>query len=230
MHPEFLESCDRFQATRYRVACGNKRPFLVRQSALKHVVGFGMHKMSETENWVHFRNKNGLIFSCRRFAETYPNMDAMFAVRGESAVLPKGAETAAELAGIFSGEDKDNDKVTVELTPGRMRVTGEGVHGWAREDLELAGYRGPARTFRISPRLLALIVKNKKPECEIGDDKLRVDGERWTYITVLGSVGDGEKPVPQSTRKKKHDEEPEPEPETSRASRRDADDERDDPF
>lgn len=187
MHPKYIESCDRWQATRYKIACGHETAFVVRQTALKHVVRFGMHKMAETENWVHFKNKAGLIYSCRRFVEPFPNMKELFTAHGEPVVLPKGAEAAAELAGIFSGEDKDNDKVTVEISGNRMRVRGEGSHGWAREDLEMSGYRGDPVAFRISPALLSLVVK-KYSQCEIGADKLRADGEKWAYITALGPV------------------------------------------
>lgn len=203
--PKWIESCDRWQATRYLIRCGNERSFVVRQTALKHVVRFGMHLMSETENWVHFKNKMGLVFSCRRFVDPFPDLGESFKVPGEVVVLPKGAESAAELAGIFSGEDKDNDKVTVEISGTRMRVIGQGAAGWAREDLEVSGYRGAPVAFRISPALLALVVK-KHSQCEISETKLRVNGECWRYISALSAVE--EKKAKPAGRKRAESDEP----------------------
>jgi len=196
VHPRWLESCDRFQATRYKIRCGNTEPFLVRQASLKHVVRYGMHRMSETENWVHFRNKSGLIYSVRRFVEDYPDMTAFFSVAGTPTVLPKSAESAADLCAVFSGDDRDDDKVGVELSPGRLRVTGRGSAGWARQDLEMPGYKGEPTAFRISPKLLATVVQ-KYAECEIAADmtKLKATGERWAYITALAPV-DGKAAAP----------------------------------
>jgi len=211
MHPKWLESCDRWQATRYRIRLGHQAPFLVRAASLKHVVRFGMHRMAEAENWVHFRNKSGLIYSLRRFAEPYPveTMDAMFNVAGDPVNLPKGSKPAAELGGVFSGEDKDNDKVTVTLTRGRMTVRGEGAKGWAEVPLEMPGYKGAPVQFRISPKLLG-VVTDKYNECEIAGDKLIAEGERWCYVTALGPVD--EKPKSKAAPKAS---EPEPEPESN---------------
>lgn len=188
IHPEWIEACDRFQATRYMIELGVEKSFLVRKDNIQHVIGLEMSRMSETENWVHFRNpRKGLVVSCRRHVESYPDLGPMLEFRGKPANLPTGTEEAADLAAVFSGEDKDNNKVVVSISPRRMAVRGEGTYGWATKDLEME-YEGEEMTFRVSPTLLVDLVKNHKT-CEIGTDKLRVAGDKWTYITVLGKVG-----------------------------------------
>lgn len=207
VHPRWMESCDRFQATRYKIRCGNDKPFLVRQASLKHVVRYGMHKMSETDQWVHFKNPAGLIYSIRRFVDEYQDLGSAFAVKGREVVLPKAAEAAADLCSIFSSEDRDDDKVLVDLSPGRMRVTGRGTAGWARQDLEMA-YKGEPVQFRISPKLLTTIVQ-KYAECEISHDltKLRASGEKWAYVSSLAPVEETKEPAKGKAKGRK----PEPE-------------------
>lgn len=183
VHPDWIEACDRFQATRYRIDTGVKEPFLVRRDSVKHITALGMTEMSETESWVHFRNPAGLVLSCRRFVDKFPATDHLWTHRGEKAVLPPELADAAGLAGIFSAEDKDNNMVLVQLKEGRVRITGEGTLGWASETSKIA-YHGQPLEFRVPPSLLAELVKEHN-ECEIGDNKLRVEGGKWTYITCL---------------------------------------------
>lgn len=195
VHPLWLEACDRKQATRYEIPTGVTRPFLIRASSLKHIIPLGLTKAGETENWVHFRNKS-IIFSCRRHLDEYPSdrITEMMKFRGEPATLPRGGVEAASLAGVFSGEDKDNDKVLVRLTDGHMVVRGDGAFGWASVDLEMA-YHGAPVSFLIAPQLLIELVKNHT-DCEIGPGRLMVSGARWKYLTVLGAAEEEAKKKP----------------------------------
>lgn len=196
VHPDFVEACDRKQAARYDIATGVSRPFLVRASSLGHVAKLDMTKVGETDNWIHFRNKL-LVFSCRRHLDEYPDITALLKTRGTPTKLPRGASEAAALAGVFTADDKENDKVNVRLTTDRMVVRGEGAFGWASADLETA-YKGDDVVFRISPAMLTKLVKEHET-CEITPDKLIVAGERWRYLTCLGrpdASKDAPKPEP----------------------------------
>ena len=195
VHPQWLEACDRRQAARYNLETGVSRPFLVRAKSLAHVAPLGVVKIGETDSWVHFRNKT-LVFSIRRHLDEYPDIGGTMDFTGTPAVLPRGAAEAAKLGGVFSGEDKENDKVSVRLSPGRMQVRGEGAHGWAQADLEM-DYRGTPLEFRVAPAVLEQLVRDHT-QCEVTADKLRVVGEHWVYVTALGK--------PDAPR----DEEPEP--------------------
>jgi hypothetical protein len=192
VHPDYLEAIEGVQATRYRLETGVETPFLARRTALGPLAGLGMTKISETEKWTHFRNSAGLTYSVRRYNEAFADLGGLFVPAGEPATLPSGVAKAAELAAVFSGEDKDNNEVTVELREGKMKVRGDGSHGYARRRLDLA-YHGPPGTFRISPVLLATIVeesnKDEHKECQISADKLWVSASRWCYVTSLGEVG-----------------------------------------
>lgn len=185
MAPSFMESTDRHQATRYDTPTGVSRDYLVRAKSLAHVAPLGVTKLGETDNWVHFRNK-AVIISIRRHLDDYADLAPIWAFKGTEAELPRGALEAAKLGGVFSSEDKENNKVTVSLTDGGMMVRGEGAHGWAEARLEMA-YHGEPVSFRINPTMLEKLV-TAHTRCELSQTKLMVRGERWQFATVLGAV------------------------------------------
>lgn len=184
VHPNWVEACDRKQTTRYEVDSGVTRSFLVRAQSIAQMIPLDMTRIGETDNWVHFRNSS-IIFSCRRHLEEYPTdkLTELLKFRGEKAILPQGGVEAANLASIFSGDDKKNDKVLVRLTDGHMFVEGQGARGWAEADMDMA-YHGPVVEFHIQPQMLIDLIRDNK-ECEIGPGKLIVFGERWKYMTIL---------------------------------------------
>ena len=179
-----LEACDLRQALRHAVPLPVPRGerFLVRAKSLAPVAGFGPTKMGLTGNWLHLRNRL-LVYSVRRHLDDFPPLDGIFAFRGAPATLPKGAAEAAKLGAVFSAGEEDS-KVTVAVSEGRMRVRGQGANGWSEADLELA-YAGDPLAFRIAPATLEKLVTDHN-QCEVGPGKLRVDGERWQFVTVLG--------------------------------------------
>lgn len=185
--PEWVESTDRWQAMRYTMQTGVDKPCMVRAKSLSPVCGLDIVKVGVTDDWVHFRNK-AVLYSARRHLGDYFPLTPLFEFRGASATLPKGAADAAKLGAVFSGEDPENNKVTVSLTEGRMTVRGDGAFGWAEADLEVT-YRGDPVAFRIGPDTLEELVE-KHSECEIGPGKLRVVGENLQYVTCLSAPED----------------------------------------
>ncbi len=182
IHPAFVEASDRYQMCRYTVATGAAESFLVRAKSLTPVTNLGVVKMGFTDEWVHFRNRT-LVYSCRRHLDSFFELDEQFDFRGPPAELPRGAEQAAKLAGAFC-EGKDNDKVIVRLTPGRMVVRGEGGRGEGERDVPME-YAGADLTFRLTPAMLTSLVKSAT-RCELDGKKLCVRGDHWVYVTALG--------------------------------------------
>ena len=184
--PDWVEATDRFQIARYNLDTGADSPFLVRSASLKPLIALNPTRVSQTKEWLHFRNPAKLFYSCRRHVyDQYPDLGQYLEFTGTPTVLPKGAADAAQLAAIFSGEDKDNDKVSVTLSRGTMTVRGEASYGWAREEMRTT-YDGPTIEFRISPALLTQIV-TRHNECRIEPGRLKVEGNQWTYVASLGS-------------------------------------------
>lgn len=180
--PGYMEATDRRQGCRYDLTTGVDESFLVRAKSLIHLAGLDMLQVGTTKEWVHFGNKT-MGFACRRHIVDYPDLATYFDFEGEPATLPRGGPEAAKLAGTFC-EGKENDKVTVSLTDGNMLVRGEGSFGWASAELKME-YAGPDVTFRLTPSMLAQLIKDND-KCELSGRKLKVTGEHWTYVSALG--------------------------------------------
>lgn len=191
IHPKWVEACDNFQITRCRMPTGIKEATLVRNTAIKHIVQLEMKQYCLTSKWLHFRNKQGLVLSCRRYTEDFPSLKNFIALEnGTPTTLPKGLAEAAERANIFSEENADNNLVSVVLKPGKLRIKGEGVSGWFSETKKIK-YKGSPLEFMIAPKLLVEITKRHN-DCEISADKLKVNGGKFVYVSLLGNPEDEE--------------------------------------
>lgn len=184
--PKWIESYNIYQMTRYRMKTGCASPSLVHPNSIKHIIPLGMTEFAESEAWLHFRNKSGLMVSCRRYTQQFPDLSGPLDFSGEPATLPKAIGEEGELAAIFAKDNTDSDSVMVVLKPGRLRVKGVGVYGdYDSGPMKLLNYNGEERIFMIDAKLLVEVIK-RHTDCQIGENRLRIDGGKWTYITSLG--------------------------------------------
>lgn len=184
--PDFLEACDNSQMARYALKTGFKQRILVRRDSLKHIIGLAMTHFSETGTWIHFRSKDGLVLSCQRSLEKYPDLDQFYATKGHKLALPAGLPAAAERAEVFSAASVDGNLVTIDLLPDKLRITGQSdAVGWYRETKETK-YAGPPASFLIAPALLKYIVEHVGTTSTVTEGALRIAGDAWIYVSALG--------------------------------------------
>ena len=204
--PDFVEATDNYKAIKYYCKTGVESPVLVNHTAGRHLVGCGMTEICQTENWLHFRNPNGLTISCRQHKETYADLTAWYELEGEAARLPLGINEAVAKAAIFS----DDQEVTFHLRAGKMRVKAQNMEGWFEEQREVQ-YDGPAVVFMLSPKLVEAILKHGQ-DVQICTGAIKVKQAAFTFITSSKAVEDtpapaapapaSEKPVSASAKKK----------------------------
>jgi len=181
---KYVEAHNNFQLCRWKLKTGFTSPVLVRQSAIKHVAMLGLTDVSETESWIHFKGQNGLVLSCRRYIMDYQDLDSIIKQEiSEPATLPRGLVEATEKAQIMLDNTDEGGHVQIELKPGKLRIRGEGVRGWYEEPKKVQ-YDGRPITFMIPPALLIDLIK-KHNECFLSEDKIKVDGGQYVYISVL---------------------------------------------
>ena len=185
IHPKWVEACDQMQMIRYSIKTGLDKPVLVRRDSLKGLSGLDATEIAETENWLHFRNGDGVMFSCRRYMETYVFLDDVLEAKGKRTKLPKGLSEAVERAGIFA-DDLVEKRVTVSLSDGKMQLSGSGDEGDYRE-LKRAEWTGGAVEFSTTPKLLIEVGK-RADSCEVCEGKLKVATDRWTYMVCTRAV------------------------------------------
>lgn len=191
LHPKWVEACDNFRAARFKLNTGLKKSILVRKEALKYVTSFGMTEFGLTKSWIHFKNSNGLILSCRLFIEEYPSLSEILNVKGTKTSLPKGLIQATEKASLFADIDGEENNVIINLKPGKVTVVGQSIHGWYRRTEKIRYNKEPI-TFTITPITLIEIIE-KYNECMLCGDKLRAGmGTNFSYVSTLGVPVDEE--------------------------------------
>lgn len=185
---KFVEACDNFQIMRCNVPTGITEDVLVRGTSMKHITAMEMDEIALTENWIHFRNKSGLVFSCRKYSGDYPNVDKMIVMEGDRITIPKGLVDASDRAMIFAMDKSGDPLVKVSVSNNVLRILGEGLSGWYKE-VKKTTYKGPPLEFVIAPYLLRHIAE-KYTDATINESKLKVTSddkhEKWQYITSLG--------------------------------------------
>lgn len=199
MTKKFVEACDNYQMSRYRLKTGFEKSMLVRKDSIKHIISLGMTHFAETPSWIHFKNPSGLVLSCRREIQDYRNLTPYLQVTGEPMALPKAIGDATDKAQIFAAETSDEVQVEVQLRPGKIIVRGQGGAGWFEEERKLS-YKGPKLHFSIAPKLLSEIT-SRHNECQISEKCLRVDGGKFVYVASLEAI---RKKEPEADEQKKH--------------------------
>lgn len=203
--PKWVEACDRIQVARYRIKTDLSQECLVRKESIQHITNLDVTEFSETDAWLHFRNPDGMILSCRRYLEEYKDVSDFLKVEEASTlVLPKTLTEATEKAEIFSSQSADENLLLIELRPDRLELCGRGVKGWYKKSHKIS-YGGEPMSFLIAPSLLREIV-TRHNECLIAPNpgRLKVDGGKWVYVSCLARPqGDKQETVDKPKRRER---------------------------
>lgn len=184
-------SSDDKRITHYEL--GNKadlEELLIPASVAKDLKSYTPTEYSVTDGWLHFRNEEEVVFSCRTMEGTYSATKAMQiidSVEGETAKLPAGLPEALERAGIFSsGTDiktANDDRIKITLADGELTVRGEGSGGWFEETTRIR-YKGEALEFEVNPAHLQAILSHTD-EVMIGERMLKFEGENFSHVVSI---------------------------------------------
>lgn len=186
VHPEWLESCDQFQIARYPLTLPISGPTLIRRDSSKHLVKLEMKGISETPRWLHFKNKSGIVLSCRRYLDQFPDLSQMLEVEGNAASLPKGLIECLDKASVFSSQNADGDQVEIQMRKGKLKLRSDGASGWY-EEIKKIIYDGEPIRFMIAPKVLAELCKNHD-QCILSAERLKIDAKKFTYVTCLSAA------------------------------------------
>ena len=182
--PNYMEACDWHQGMRYKVEMDIAERFLIRGTSLLPVTRTNPKEFGVTESWVHFRNAEGFVYSCRRDIDYYEPIDELLDMKGDPFVIKDSFVRCVEAAEVFSAENADSNEVTVELSDEIATIEGHGLTGWYSASIP-SGYEGEPVKFTSSPKLLIELAKWKR-ECILAPDRLKIETPEFEYIVALG--------------------------------------------
>lgn len=174
--PDFVESTDNNRVIRYDCQTGFEREVLVPSKAIAAIAGLGMTQFSLVQNWVHFKNPDGLIFSCclEGEPEKFPKAGKVLKIEGSKVKIPKSIISTMDCVRVFA------NLVQVNFSEGLMSITSDGDHG-GFDDAKKVDYSGEEISFCIKPGNLADLV-DKSQQCEVTTNFIKANGGKFVYL------------------------------------------------
>ncbi len=182
---KWVEASDRYQVARWYIDLDLVRPILIRREALKGAAGLSMTEFGESQSWAHFRNAAGLVLSCRRYLEEYPNMTSFLDVTGKTLKLPKELDGALSRASVFADTD-DLGFVRVDLRRDKLKITGTGANGKHRAVRDCS-FDGEEMSFGANPKILSEIGK-KTDTAVLSKGRMKFSSDKWVFVAVTANV------------------------------------------
>jgi hypothetical protein len=188
--PKWIEACDDYQSGRYRIklTAVPEEGILSKGKPLRAIAAIGLTEMSVTDGWIHFQTKSGLVYSCRKVLDDYPDILELLSPddSAQTATFPKGLKAAIGRAEEFSKENTDQNLIAVELNgQGKVRVRGRGYSARYSETRDMPSYKGEPTSFYISPLLFGQFI-DRFNDCLICKTKILVDAGKFKYSAWLG--------------------------------------------
>jgi DNA polymerase III sliding clamp (beta) subunit (PCNA family) len=121
-----------------------------------------------TEPWIHFRNKEGVIFNVRRIQGEYKDVREFFELEGTPLRMPSELKEAVDLAGVVTQEDSLLER-RVELSIKKQTAICKAYkEGGVRiqKSVPIPFYSGDELSFIINPNLLSEIIERYPKEKE----------------------------------------------------------------
>jgi len=123
------------------------------------------------------------VFSCRKAVGDYPNVNALFAVTGETFELPKELRIAVKSVEFLADNDNPFERfVTIETADGKLRCGAENDRGWTNFVLDQTLDRDVK--FRINPAFLFEIL-DKVTKITLGPDKALFQTDKFKHVMAL---------------------------------------------
>lgn len=181
----YLEASDAYQIIRYELEEEIPyAPFLLPASSAKELLKYeGVAEISKGKGWVHFRTKDGTVFSARIFDGEFPTIDHLLEVEGSEITFTGSVMEALERAYIFARDSgKEMPVVTVTISEGSMLLRAEGESGWFEESLRVR-YKGDRIRLMIGIESLITLLKQQKKSI-LGTNRMRIAGDSWVHVVA----------------------------------------------
>lgn len=185
----FIESSDGDRLIQYKL--GEKLPLntvLIPATSVTAIVRMQPTKVATGEEWIHFKNEENTVLSCRVLNEDFVQTEAILKTekKGIKLNFPEELAVVLDTAEIFTSSTLEFQTVTITLKKNKLIVSAKSDTAKFREDIEMKDVKD-SFAFQITPYLLKDILK-QTTTCTIYKDRLLFKGENWKYVTALSGV------------------------------------------
>ncbi len=165
-------------------------PFLIPVNNISTLEKYNIKYYSLRPAWIHFKTKEEENISIRTYPpDEFPDINAIFDVKGERYIFPDKIQEILDKAIIFCDKDFDIDNhVTVQIKGKKLTVSSKSDYGWFKESTIIKD-AGNNIQFDTNPTFFKQILK-KGTECIISKEsdkgaKVLFKGQNWKYVSAI---------------------------------------------
>ena len=182
---QYAEACDNYRMA--RIAFPKRlriKDMLLPARAIQNISQYVPIQYAEGDGWAHFKNADGVQFSCRTMEGQYPDLSGLLDVKGTSIEFPDGILDSLERSGVFLDDSvMGNEVSSLRMSSDGLDVSARGVSGWIKETLPIA-YEGDPVEFQVLPKALQSILK-RHPSAVIGPRSILFKGDGFSYCCSI---------------------------------------------
>lgn len=164
--------------------------FLIPASSVRELVKYDVKEIAVGENdWIHFKTKDGTVFSARTMMGDFPNVKPHLEIKeGIDFEFPKNIQEILQRADVFSNKEDLAGRVpvvTVEIKDKKLTVSTQNSYGWFKETTKTK-HDGSHIKFMAGIDFLNAIL-DKFKSCVISDDKIGLSGDAWQMVVAMST-------------------------------------------
>lgn len=158
--------------------------FLLSAIAATAVIKLLPTQICLADNWIHFKNEQNSIISCRIINEEYPQILPHLEVDGKNLSFPISIVEILDRAAIMGKQDNSIDEVLdIEIAQNSIKISSASSIGWFEEFANIR-YKEESIKFKMTPALFRSILAETQ-SCIISNKVIKFSGEDWEYIGLL---------------------------------------------
>ena len=181
---DYVEASDGLRATRsVLVKNTTMKNLLIPSNSVANLAKYEPTKYAVVEGWIHFQNKEDVIYSCRVFEGEYPDTSNLYKLKGKEIVLPDNLDMALDIASIFSGgADQSDGSVDIKLSKNKMIVKSQDITGKFERAVKIKNIE--EAHFRVNLNFFLQSVK-KFEKMIIGERTIVLKGDGFEHVLAL---------------------------------------------
>lgn len=163
------------------------KPFLIPGSAVNDLQNYEFDQIAVEDNWVHFKNDDGLIFSSRLVDGDYPDLSQFFKIEETKKItVPIELKQLLQEAAVMAeGESDTKKEVEICLENGILSCTGKKEIGYIKKKMKI-DYSGEKINFQINPYFLSQIL-DKSQEIRLTKNIAYFTSDNFIHLIAISS-------------------------------------------
>lgn len=178
------ESFDNFRGTIKKLSGKINDDFLLPATVANELIKYSPIKYAVMDNWIHFINEEGTLFSSRTVDDVFPEILPLFEFDGVSISLSDKVQEIVDRIQVLATAEFEQDRVIkMTINKGKLTCRGEGDLGWIQEYTKV-DYKGDIIEISIHPTFLYQILKYST-DIMIGDGRALFEGKQFKHVMQL---------------------------------------------